>query len=511
MAGSSKLTDVLQFLLPKGKGNPAGTAATATFNPTATGQFLSVPAYLDHIADILTHRQGEDSQQLIQEFMKFDPDVSAAANAYLTVANQKPKFLVYNQAGQLDPAGQDQLNSLMQFMTGRQDYTLGFQVNDSIYGIAEKMRYMILLRGAIGTELVVDKNFLPVEFRIVDPKSLKWKEIAAGQYKPSQIATGVPQPIDLDIPTFFMSWYRKDPTGIYSYSPFVSVINTVAARTQIVNDLYRIMQISGYPRIHIKVMEDVIRKSAPPACQADESLMKQYITDRFTEIKNKVQNLRPDEVFVTTDATEPGVMNADMPGMTINVDSVIEVLNGQNQAALKTMATLIGRGTQGVNTASVEAVIFAMNADSLNEPIAEMFGNLFTMMLRLQGFQGYVDVEFEKAELRPELELEPQRMLKQSRLLELLSLGIIDDNEFHLELFGRPKPDSIIELSGTNFQQPMSETGQPLTSADAASATSAKDPMGRSITPKGGKAAGGNAVSGVTRKKTQIARTPAKG
>jgi hypothetical protein len=164
--------------------------------------------------------------------------------------------------------------------------------------------------------------------------------------------------------------------------------------------------------------------------------------------------------------------------MSINIDSVIEVLNGQNQAALKVMATLIGRGDSGVNTASVEATIFAFNADSLNEPIAELYGNILTLMMRLQGFNGYVDVEFEKVELRSDLELEPQRLMKQQRLLELLSIGAITDNEFHLEMFGRPKPDGIDELSGTGFMTGGSG------SSTAQDASPNADPMGRAVTPK---------------------------
>lgn len=480
---ANKLTDVLSFLLPKGKGKPAGTAATPTFNPSAKDNFLALPAYLDHIQDILTNRQVADSRQLIQEFMKFDPDVSAATNAYLTVANQKPKFLVYDMQGQLDPAGQVQLVNLLAFMNNRNDYTAGFQLNKNIHTICEEMRYMVLMRGCIATELVVDKTFLPVEFRLVDSKSLKWKEPVPGQYKPSQVATGVAEPIDLDIPTFFMTFYRKDPTGIFSYSPFVSVINTVAARTQIVNDLYRIMQISGYPRIHIKVLEEVIRNSAPPECSLDSAKMKEYMDARFSDIKSKIGSMRPDEIFVSTDAVEPGVLNADMPAMTINVDSVIEVLNGQNQAALKTMATIIGRGDAGVNTASVEAMIFAMNADSINEPVAEMLGHLFTMMLRLQGFMGYVDVEFEKVELRPELELEPQKTQKQTRMLELLSYGVIDDNEFHLELFGRPKPDAAPELSGTGFMNPAPVVAAGSPKSGTAGPTSSPSGLARAVTP----------------------------
>lgn len=477
MAVLSKLTDILGFIPPKGKGNPAGVASTATYNPTSAGQTLAAPAYREHIEDLLSTRTYESSFDLIQKLIKFDPDVSAAVNSYLTVANQNIRYVVYDKNGDLDSKGQKQLMQLLQFMTGRNDYTMGFQLNKSMYGMSEEIRYMILMRGGCGAELVVDKNFLPREIRLVDPKSLEWTELSPGQYKPTQTVSGSQDGIDLDIPTFFMTFFRKDPTAIYTYSPFVSVINTVAARTQIVNDLYRIMQVSGYPRLHIKVLEEVVRKSAPADAQQDPAKMSEYISARFTEIKSKIASLRADETFVSSDAVEATTLNADMPGMSINIDSVIEVLNSQNQAALKVMATIIGRGESGVNTASVEATIFALNADNLNEPIAELYGNIFTMIMRLQGFDGYVDVEFEKVELRSELELEPQRLMKQQRLLEMLSIGLISDDYFHMEMFGRPKPDDVDELSGTGFMTPGSGT------STAENASPNADPMGRAVTP----------------------------
>lgn len=496
----SKLTDVLSFILPKGKPKPAGTASTSTFNPTrSAGTILPGPATFEHLNDILTSRLQSNARELIQNMMRNDPDVSAATNAYLTVANQFLRIQVLDSDGTPNPDGYTQLNQLLSFIGLRNDYTLGFQINKSIYGLIEDMRYMILLRGGLGSEVVLNQSLLPTEIRIVDPDTLVWTEDTPGQYKPAQRIAGVSQPVSLDIPTFFMGWFRKDPTNINTHSPFVSVINTVAARQQVVNDLYRIMQRSGYPRIHIKVLEEILRNSAPEDARMDQSLMKAYLKSRLDEIRAEISSLRADDILVTTNAIESGMMNADAPGMSIDISSIIEVLNSQNQAALKTMATLIGRGTQGVNTASVEAIIFALNADALNEPIAEILGNMFTLMLRIQGFDGYVDVEFEKVELRPPLELEPQKALKQARLLECLSLGLISDHEFHLEMFGRPKDPSLPDLSGTGFYSPQAG------SVDPTQVSPNNDPVGRSVTPKGGKAAGGNAV---TKKKPSVVRTP---
>ena len=138
----------------------------------------------------------------------------------------------------------------------------------------------------------------------------------------------------------------------------------------------------------------------------------------------------------------------------MDVESIIKVLNSQNQAALKTVATIIGRGESGVNTASVEARVFSMSADSLNGPIADMFSDMMTLAMRLTGYEGFVTCVFDKAELRPETELEPQYLMRQSRLQNDLSLGLITDDEYHMEMYGRTRPVSAPLLQGTGFFAP---------------------------------------------------------
>jgi hypothetical protein len=136
----------------------------------------------------------------------------------------------------------------------------------------------------------------------------------------------------------------------------------------------------------------------------------------------------------------------------------------------------------------VEARVFSLSADSINVPIAALYSEMFTLTLRLLGFDGYVDCWFSPAELRPALELEPQKVMKQSRLLEALSLGLITDDEYHMQMYARPKPNNSPELSGTNFQQ----TNKAEIATDDISPNS--DPLGRSIAPEGSKSAKSNEV-----------------
>lgn len=483
MAGP--LGSLVSLVLPRRRGTDRGVATTNTFNPSATETFLPQPRYREHTTDLFTSRQSDNSNELLQQLFRHDSDISAAVNAYLTVADTEMRFVCYDMNGEIDREGIKTVQALITALGTRWDYSKGFLLKPDLRSINEKLRYMVLLRGAASAELVLDRQFIPSEFRLVDPRTLRWFETQSSLFKPIQIHPTTGDEISLDIPNFFVTFYRQDPTTIYSYSPFVSAINLVAARQQVINDMYRIIQRTGFPRIEVTVLEEVLRKNAPAEFRADEVKMRQYIGARIGEITSQINSLRADSAFVHLDSVQTGVMNKEGPRQALDIRAIIEVLNAQNQAALKTMATVIGRGEQGVNTGTVEARVFSLNAEQLNRPIAELWSKALTLALRLQGSESIVDVRFDPVEMRPKTELEPMLTVRQTRMMEALSHGLITDDEFHMQMYGRPRPDNVQEMMGTGFYGNSAQV-------DTGDISPNSDPMGRSIAPSGSESARSN-------------------
>jgi hypothetical protein len=477
------LGQLLSIIAPKKSAKKGGVAATPTFNPQQTQNILTVPQYREHLTDIFNSRQADDSRTLLKDLFKTDPDMSAAVFSYLTMANTDPFIVVRDMEGQIDRDATKQLHQIIKKMTVPTDYTLGFQLKKPLAAWCEEMRYMCLLRGAIGLELILDDKLSPADLRNVDMSTVEWYERKAGEYKPVQKVPGVQGEINLDLPTFFVSFFRRDPTSIYAHSTFVSSVNTIAARQQVINDLYRIMQRTGYPRLDIKVVEEVLLKNVPAGIRTDASKTKEWMNARLNEVRSSFEGIRADQAFVHWDSVEPSILNDKNPGLGIDISSIIDTLNAQNQAGLKTMATVIGRGSAGVNTSSVESRIAAMNADELNEPVAAILSNVCSFIMHQTGYQGFAEVSFKKAEMRPDLELEPQLMLRTQRLRQDLSDGLITDDEYHIMVYNRLRPDSVEELSGTKFM------GDPTKVAvDAEKVSPNGDSLGRSLAPEGGKA-----------------------
>lgn len=126
----------------------------------------------------------------------------------------------------------------------------------------------------------------------------------------------------------------------------------------------------------------------------------------------------------------------------------------------KTPPTVLGHHKSSSNVSSTEALLFLKQVEgSVQLKLNELYSRMLTLAVRLTGIDCYVEFSYDPINLRPEMELEAFKAQKQSRLLESLSLGIISDEEYHLEMHGRLPPEGYEPLSGTRFKskEPSSE------------------------------------------------------
>lgn len=487
MAGViSSLQDLLGLNKKQTKAKGGVISRLPTYDANSRDGKIAVPDFNQHTQDIFETRSANDSRTLMADMFVHDSDLSAAVNGYLTLANTDLMIWVTNPSdGKIDRALTMQLQAMITALTEPFDYSRGFQLKPDLPTTAEEMRYMGLLRGGIGTELVFDKQLVPDRLENIDLATVQWIEKNPGEYKPFQIDTATNKEISLDIPSFWVAFHRRDPTKIYQAGNFVAAINSIAARQLVINELYAIMRMTGYTRMSVAVTEEIIVKNAPVQLKTDPVKLREYLNGRLQAIASSLQALKSGVPFIHWDSVKPSILNDKNPGAAMDIRPVIEVLNQQQQAALKTMPTVLGRGQNG-QVAGAEARFAAMCADELNKPVAMNLRRAFQFMLNVNGIAGIVHCRYIPAELRPDLELEPQRVMKSARLKDDLSLGLIDDQEYHMQMYGRPAPDGAPELSATGFMSAGPE-------ADTSSISPNDDPMGQSITPVGAKSSRSNA------------------
>lgn len=486
MAASSTILNTLgSILLPKGRGTRGGVGYAPGFVPGTP--LMTAPQYRDHLTDIYTSRTASDSRTLLATLVNTDPDISAAVNAFLSVAGSvDPVIFAYNEKDEIDPAGIALGQQMLALLTTTNDYTVGYSNKPTVDDLATQHRYLTLLRGATACELVLDKTYTPSELRIVDPATIEWYQTASGVFAPKQRPVGSNTLIDLNVPTFFFSTFHQSPLDLYTYSTFVSAINTIASRQQVINELYRIMKIVGYPRVDIKVLEDVLTNAAPPSLRTDPAGLRGYVEAELQRIRTTIAGLGSADAFVHSSAIETKIINEKNPSAGIQIQGVIDVLDAQNRAALKVMPAVVGKANNGM-VASTEARLFALSADALNRTVAGVLSKALSLAVRLTGYAGRVEAWFPPVELRPDLELEPQKTMRASRLKADLSLGLISDNEYSMALYSRPTLAGATPLSGTGFLDAASS--QIAVSNDTTANT---DPLGRSLSGEGGNGVGNN-------------------
>lgn len=482
------LDGMAQILLPKGRGKAGGAGFTPGYNQSQP--LMTVPTYRQHLTDLFNTRTATDSRTLLNDLFNHDPDVSAAVNAYLSIAESSTLVLyAYNENDEVDPEGIKMARKLLTLFSTTNDYTLGYSSKPSIDTLINNHRYMMLLRGSTAMEVVLDKTYVPSELRMVDMKDIQWRQPKPGVFEPFQKPTGSNTEINLNVPTFFTENYHQNPVDVYTYSTFVASINTIAARTEVINELYRIMKIVGYPRLDIEVMEELLVANAPVAFRSDPAKIRKHVDDEITKIRTGLATLAADQTLVHSSAVQAKILNDKNPGAGMQIQGVIDVLDGQNQAALKVMPAVIGKSSNAT-TASTEARLFSMSADALNRSIASLLSKALTFGVRLSGYAGRIEARFLPIELRPVLELEPHLTMRGARLRQELSLGTITDIEYHMEMFGRPPPEGAPELSGTGFLAASDDAS----SVDPGDASVNGDSLGRDLAPPGGKSAKSNAT-----------------
>ena len=234
MAGIDIWGKLGNILLPT-SGNTGGRALTPSYDPQQSDQAIGAPETDMHLRDLMNERASTEDDELIATLMQYDPDVGAAVGAFLTLSNTTMRYIAKTPEGEIDSDAIDKISQLMTQISYPVDYAVGFSSDRLLKTRNQALRYMLLKRGSVAVEMILDDMFGVSDVRNIDTKSLEWYEKQPGFLTPVQKIDS--DEVDLNIPTFFYASHRQDPNSPYSKSMFISVINTVYARGQIVNDL----------------------------------------------------------------------------------------------------------------------------------------------------------------------------------------------------------------------------------------------------------------------------------
>jgi hypothetical protein len=285
--------------------------------------------------------------------------------------------------------------------------------------------------------------------------------------------------ISLDIPTFFYISLDQDLLTAYSSSYMEPAIQAVLADTAFLNDLRKSMQRVIQPRLIATIIEDRVKQSAPPEIAADPDKMGELYSRLIEELTAELNGLQPEDALVSFDNVKYDMLKASSGGDKVadTLAIVQQLIESKLAAGAKSMPAILGRDANG-SSSTTSAMLFLKNANIIRTKLNTLYSRMLTQAVRLMAQDVYVEFSYAELDLRPQAELEAYKSMRQSRILEQLSLGFITDEEASIQLTGNLPRDGHTPLAGTMFR---ANNGNP--SANPTSQTSNMNITEKTLNP----------------------------
>jgi hypothetical protein len=406
-----------------------------------------------------TYRFGASTSDTLRALVRANPDMGAALSGHLRMGIPERYILpTYNRDGSFNVEATAVAMELAQRYDKMPDPTLGFCTTGSLRSIAEGVAKDGLIEGAMCAELVLDRSRLPTQIAPVSAKTIKFYDDWSGGVKslrPVQEMGG--QEIDLDIPNFFMVWLDPSLIDAYPHPPMESAIQPVLGSSTFLGDLRRLCERHVYPRYVSTIDEEKLRKHLDQETLGDPAKLAAKLNEVIAAVQDALSNLEVEDAIVVFDSITVEYVKNNTGDVPNTFETVQGLLNSKIATGTRSTPTILGHSQGSQNIASTETLISMMTANSMVRlKLQELFSKLFTLALRLMGYDVTVSFEYDDIDLRPASELEAFRSLKQDRILRLVSLGYMTDEEACLRLTGRLPPKGFTVRWDTMFMDPKS-------------------------------------------------------
>lgn len=429
----------------------------------------------------LNARTLQNTNNTVRELSKSSPDLSGAVTfMQRTGIPENFTLIARDMDGRVNAEATKLAHEFIRRLTYMGVVDGSFNPGLAMQSLSEQLAMELQLYGAMGLEVALDKSLIPSRFVPVHVPTLKFYD-EEGSFRIVQEVSGIE--IDLDIPTFFYVSVDQLQNEAYASSYLESAIQPILADLDFNNDLRRVLKRHVMPRMLASIDVEKVKKACPPEILQDPDKYRAYKNALITEIQTVLNNTNPEDAIVTYDTVEYSFLDASQdPGSII--ERVQKVLNGKLATGAKTLPVILGHNISS-NASSTEAMLYVKQADMIRRKLNEIYSRAFTVAVRLMGLDVYVEFKYDNIDLRPDSELEAFKAMKQSRILEQLSLGMIPDEDAVITLTGNLPPDGYKPLSGTGFKYKLSDTG-----GNPNSNTSAIEQTLTSDAPKTPKSAG---------------------
>lgn len=422
----------------------------------------------------------------IRDLYSREGTFSSAAFSFVEVALSGYSAKAYNtQTGQFDLAGSLMARQIIASFDTLFDYSVGYGDKASFHQLLEQSLLEVVLTSTLAQELVLNKSRFPEKIQTIPFETIEWKNVGSGPK-----ARKIPQqnrsqgdPVPLDVPTIFISELHRQANRAYSDSMLSAGVNNTFSYAEFVQEMRRAIRRQGHGRLTLVIGMEQVMAAMPEDIKADRDKLQAALDAVKTNIQESLKDINPEDALVMYDTVTPNLMKGE--GEKSDYVPLIETLSGMLATSLKSNPSMLGLRLQGSQSLSnTESLVFLKIANAARRPVETNLSRILTLACRLFGADVYVRFAFDPINLRPDLELEAFKTMKQQRVMELLSEGFLTDDEAAWELGTGPRAPGSPPLAGTGFRRGSK-------GIDASDASPNDDPQGRALQSDNPKKAGG--------------------
>lgn len=436
--------------------------AQTPFHGVPSGETVSRDDAIDLNRSIRETRRSASAAAAMRSFFETNDILSTAVANFVAMAVTAYKIKTYSSATQeYDRNGTLLAETVLASLATDWDYAQGYSDKRSLGGILETMLLEVVLTGGVGAELVLNEQRLPTNLNIFPYDSITWVSKGNGRKVPSQKDVG-----ELNLPTIWVGESMKPANRKYAIPLLHAGLKRVVGYEQFLEDAWRVITKAGLSRLVVKLSYDKVVQAAPVEVRNDANKLSAYLEEVRSVHEQVLSDLTPEDALVVYDLAEVEALK--VTGEKAEISDLISQLSGLAASALKSNPSMLGLRIGGSqNTSSTEAMLATKTAALFQKPVAEVLSRALTLACRLYGSDVYVEFEFDDIDLRPQNELEAHLQIKQARVLQLLSLGRVNDDEAQAMLGLGSLPAGAETLTGTRFLDKVNTDAVPVAATNS--------------------------------------------
>lgn len=435
---------------------------------------------------VLDYRYETIPAAALRKLARVNGNVGSSVFSFVEIAKSGYRIRGYTTNTQdFNYQAVEAAKSVLSMMDTVYNYQRGYADVLTLDALVEVLLREAALTSFVGTELVLDKARMPERLISIPHETIIWKSRGDGTKYPVQqgLITGGEE-VELDTATVWTAEVHKDQMRAYVTPMLEPAIDSATYYQEFVEDMRRSVRQGGHSRLVITLNAEMVIAAAPDEAKNDPAKMKAFMESQLSAVENVVKSMEPEDALVTYDSVDADLKQAK--SVKKDYTELLTAISGMLATSLKSHPSILGLRLQGSQSLSnTESMVFLKIAKAIQRPVADVLSRALTLAVRLLGVDAYIKFEFNPINLRPEDELEAYRTMRQDRLLQLLSLGFLSDDEAAEELGTGKRPANAPQLSGTMFHQKDNTLADDVKGAP-------RDPQGEALEPDSPNRAGGS-------------------